>query len=193
MPKKVAVMLDGGHLRALAKKARRTYDPNYIEKIGLACAKAGDEVYRILYYDCPPYTGEVTLPVSGTKKILSGSSLWLEQLSHKDFFAVRRGTLKFRGFVPKRVLSSGAPTDGDFKAQFEQKGVDMRIGLDMAIFAEHRSVDLIALATNDTDCIPAMKHARRSGVQVALVVVPNYTPAPDLLSHSDFQYKIAWP
>jgi len=45
----------------------------------------------------------------------------------------------------------------------------MRIGIDMANLSSNRSVDLIALATNDTDCIPAMKHARRSGLQVALI------------------------
>jgi uncharacterized LabA/DUF88 family protein len=40
----------------------------------------------------------------------------------------------------------------------------MRIGIDMANLSSNRSVDTIALATNDTDCIPAMKHARRSGL-----------------------------
>lgn len=53
----------------------------------------------------------------------------------------------------------------------------MRIGLDMANHASNRSVELIALATNDTDCIPAMKYARRAGLQVALVCLPNCSPA----------------
>lgn len=84
-------------------------------------------------------------------------------------------------------------TDADFDAKFEQKGVDMRIGLDMASLSATRSVELIALVTNDTDCIPAMKHARRAGLQVALVAVPGYSPAPELLEHSDFRRNIAWP
>jgi len=66
----------------------------------------------------------------------------------------------------------------------------MRIGLDMAIFSEHKSVDIIALATNDTDCIAAMKHVRRSGVQVALVTFKNCKTATGLLEHSDFNYPI---
>ena len=78
-------------------------------------------------------------------------------------------------------------------AEFEQKGVDMRIGLDMATFSSTRSVDLIALATNDTDCIPAMKHARRAGLQIALIVVPGYNPAPELMAHADFHRAILWP
>jgi uncharacterized LabA/DUF88 family protein len=64
----------------------------------------------------------------------------------------------------------------------------MRIGLDMATLSTNHSVDLIALVSNDTDCIPAMKHARRAGIQVALISVPGYNPAPELLAHSDFAY-----
>ena len=37
--------------------------------------------------------------------------------------------------------------DADFAPKFQQKGVDMRIGLDMATIAANRSVDLIALMT----------------------------------------------
>ena len=80
-----------------------------------------------------------------------------------------------------------------FIPDFEQKGVDMRIGLDMATLSANRSVERIALATNDTDCIPAMKHARRAGLQVALLTFPGYQPAPELLEHSDFRRNIEWP
>ena len=69
----------------------------------------------------------------------------------------------------------------------------MRIGLDMAVISAAKSVDLIALATNDTDCIPAMKHARKAGLQVALVVVKGYDPAPELRAHADFCRTIKWP
>jgi uncharacterized LabA/DUF88 family protein len=97
--------------------------------------------------------------------------------------------------VPKHIpINSGAALqDTDFEPEFEQKGVDMRIGLDMAVFSAHRAVDLIALATNDTDCIPAMKHARRAGLQIALVIVPGNTPSPELLAHCDFNRTITWP
>jgi len=195
MAKKIAVMLDGGHLRVYAQRAGHPFNPNYIEKIGLACSLANEEIFRILYYDCAPYVGTVVMPVSGASKQFRGNDAWMHELSRKNLFAIRRGVLKFRGFVPKKIpLTPTVPLiDADFKAQFEQKGVDMRIGLDMAIIAVHRAVELIALATNDTDCIPAMKHARRSGMQIALVVVPGYTPAPELLAHCDFRRQISWP
>jgi uncharacterized LabA/DUF88 family protein len=196
MPKRVAVMLDGGHVRVYANRSGKNFDPAYIEKIGLACAlPTVEEVFRILYYDCAPFTGTATLPVSGAKKTFTGSDQWLHELAKKDLFAVRRGVLKFRGYVLRNIpyVPAGPLQDADFEPKFEQKGVDMRIGLDMATMSSHRSVDLIALATNDTDCIPAMKHARRAGLQVALVVLPGYTPAPDLLAHADFHRAIPWP
>jgi uncharacterized LabA/DUF88 family protein len=197
MAHKIVVMLDGGHLRKNAKKAGKLYTPDYIEKVGAACSVGAEEILRILYYDCAPYTGSARLPVSGATQPFTGSDAWLHQLAKKDLFAVRRGTLKFRGFSldPPKIpyTPSAALLDSDFIPQFEQKGVDMRIGLDMAIIASNRTVDLIALATNDTDCIPAMKHVRRSGLQVALVVFPGYSPAPELLEHADFKRAVAWP
>jgi uncharacterized LabA/DUF88 family protein len=197
MKARIAVLIDGGHLRACARKSNRSFVPDYIEKVGHACALADEIIHRILYYDCPPYEGEAIQPVSGTKRTFTGSDKWLHELSHKDLFAVRFGVLKFRGFVLKRSRIPFTPTvpltDSDFEAKFEQKGVDMRIGLDMATLSVSKSIDLIALVTNDTDCIPAMKHARRAGLQVALVTVPGYNPARELLAHSDFRRNIPWP
>ena len=96
--------------------------------------------------------------------------------------------------MPTKIpIAKSALTDADFKPQFEQKDVDMRIGLDMANYAANRSVTLLALVTNDTDCIPAMKYARRAGLQVALVCVPGYQPAHELLAHCDFRRDIQWP
>jgi uncharacterized LabA/DUF88 family protein len=195
MSKKIAVMLDGGHVRVYAKKVGYAYLPDYIEKIAHSCATADEEIYRILYYDCAPFVGTTTLPASGQKKDFQIRDGWLHELAQKDLFAVRRGVLKFRGYVLRKIpfQSVGPLQDADFKPSFEQKGVDMRIGLDMAIFASNRSVELIALATNDTDCIPAMKHVRRSGIQVVLIELPGCKPTPELLAHADFRRRIAWP
>jgi len=193
MPR-VSVMIDGGHLRVLARKAGHNYDPDYIEKVAHACVMADEVLLRILYYDCAPYNGKVSLPVSGAEHEFKGSDAWLKQLAAKDLFAVRRGVLKFRGFKPKKIpIASAALTDADFKPDFEQKGVDMRIGLDIANQADHRSADRIILISGDTDCLPAMKQARIQGLQVVLISFPNSRVAPELLWHSDFSRVIAWP
>jgi uncharacterized LabA/DUF88 family protein len=188
-------MIDGGHVRALARAAKHKYTPDYIEKVALACVAADEEPLRFLYYDCARFVGTVKLPVTQAPHEFKASDQWLKDLAAKDLFAVRRGVLKFRGWKPKRgsLKAGGPPADADFEADFEQKGVDMRIGLDMATFSERRSVDRIVLLTGDTDCVPAMKQARKAGLQVVLVSLPNARKIPELLWHSDFERLIAWP
>lgn len=194
MSDRIAVMIDGGHLRVLAKMNGLAYTPDYIEKVAHACALPDEAVLRVLYYDCAPFSGEVDLPVSGGKHQFSGSDAWLMKLAKKDLFAIRRGVLKFRGWVPKKTpLTPDGASDADFKPTFEQKGVDMRIGLDFATFAENRAVTRVVLISNDTDCVPAMKYARKAGIQVALATFPKHKCASELLYHSDFERRVAWP
>jgi uncharacterized LabA/DUF88 family protein len=191
---KAAVLIDGGHLRVLAKQAGFDYDPDFIEKIAHACVADGESLFRALYYDCAPFTGKARKPVSGEMYEFKGSDAWLKNLAQKNLFATRIGVLKFRGFKPKRIPVAGrALTDNDFKPDFEQKGVDMRIGLDIANFANERSVDRIVLVTGDTDCVPAMKYARIAGLQIVLAEFDNHKLAPELLWHTDIKRNVGWP
>ena len=50
----------------------------------------------------------------------------------------------------------------------EQKGVDLRIGLDIARLALREMVGTLVVVTGDSDFIPAFKFARREGVRVYL-------------------------
>jgi uncharacterized LabA/DUF88 family protein len=191
---KASVLIDGGHLRVLAKNARILYDAGFVEMIAHSCLSKDETLLRVLYYDCAPFQGKVKLPVSGNIHEFTGSDTWLRDLASRDFFAVRRGILKFRGFKPKQIPIAGRPLqDDDFVPIFEQKGVDMRIGLDIANHATQKSVDRIILVTADTDCIPAMKHARIYGLQIVMARFPNQRLAEELLWHTDLQRHIEWP
>jgi uncharacterized LabA/DUF88 family protein len=192
---KVAVLIDGGFLRIVAKKAKKDYDPDFIEKFAHSCSSADESVFRVLYYDCAPYGGTVKLPVSGSSHTFSSNDAWLHALSHKDLFAVRRGVLKFRGYKPGKtpVATKSALTDADFTPDFEQKGVDMRIGLDIAAYSANHAVDRIILVSADTDCVPALKYGRRAGLQTVLIEPQNNKLAPELLSHADFKRVVPLP
>jgi uncharacterized LabA/DUF88 family protein len=191
---RVVVMMDGGHVRACARRAGKTYDPDYIEKIAHLSIDSKEQALRVLYYDCPPFQGSVKLPVSRTVKQFTSSDYWLKELAAKDLFAVRLGKLKIRGFERKDQTSVVTNlTDDDFRPVFEQKGVDMRIGLDIASYSTGRLADRIILMTGDADCIPAMKHARKAGLQVVLVEFPNARPVPALKQHADYVRKVPWP
>jgi uncharacterized LabA/DUF88 family protein len=195
MAKKVIILIDGGFLRVKVNKAGKKYDPEFISKFAQKCITVDEEIFRVLYYDCAPYAGTVRLPVSGNSYAFTGSDKWLEELAQQDLFAVRRGVLKFRGYKPKQtpVNPAGPLTDADFVADFEQKGVDMRIGLDIAAYSTNRSIDRIILVSNDTDCVPAIKFGRKSGLQVIIAELPTNKVAPELVMHSDYKRRVSWP
>jgi uncharacterized LabA/DUF88 family protein len=69
----------------------------------------------------------------------------------------------------------------------------MRIGLDIATYSAMRAIDRIILISGDTDCVPAMKHARKAGLQVVLIAFPEHKIASELLEHADHQRIVAWP
>lgn len=192
---KVAILIDGGFLRAQARVAHYKCNPDFIEKFALKCVAGDETLLRILYYDCAPYSGTGKRPISGSVEQFSKNDQWLKNLAARDLFAVRRGELKFRGYKPKKTpLALNAPlSDNDFRPDFEQKGVDMRIGLDIASYSTSKHVDRIILVSGDTDCIPAMKHGRKAGLQIVLVKLQNSKPAPELLWHCDFQRQVGWP
>ena len=193
--KKVAILIDGGHLRILARKAGLKYDPEFIETVAKACLSSDEDLLRTFYYDCPLFKGTCKRPVSGEDEVFTGNDDWLMKLASKDLFAIRLGVLKFRGYKPRKTKTPGRElTDEDFKPDFEQKGVDMRIGLDIAHFSVTRAVERIVLITNDTDCIPAMKYGRRAGLQIVLMSFPGHRAAPELLHHTDLHRRLTeWP
>jgi uncharacterized LabA/DUF88 family protein len=132
--------------------------------------------------------------VSGTDLIFITSDAWLHELSHKNLFAVRRGILKFRGFRPRKTPVAPAQlTDADFEPIFEQKGVDMRIGLDIAAYSDNRVVERIVLVSGDTDCVPALKYGRRAGLQTVLIEPAGAKISPELIAHADFKRAVKLP
>lgn len=56
----------------------------------------------------------------------------------------------------------------DLRLGLRQKGVDMRIGIDISTLTLKKQVDTIILVTGDSDFVPAAKLARREGVEFLL-------------------------
>lgn len=75
-------------------------------------------------------------------------------------------------------------TEGDVTVDFRQKGVDMRIGVDVASLAFKRQVDQIVLIAGDADFVPAAKQARREGIDFILDPMWQRIP-PTLNEHID--------
>lgn len=65
-----------------------------------------------------------------------------------------------------------------------QKGVDMKIGVDIASLAYKKQVDKIVLISGDSDFVPAAKLARREGID--FVLDPMWVDIkPELFEHID--------
>lgn len=143
------------------------------------------ELYRIFYYDCPPLKKTVYHPFlkRGIDFGRSETYQWAEdffaELKKKRKVAVRMGELSDANahfeLAPGKLKSllQGSITmddleERDFTISFEQKGVDMRIGIDIASLTYKKQVSQIILIAGDSDFVPAAKMARREGIDFIL-------------------------
>lgn len=104
----------------------------------------------------------------------------LDHLRKQPYFAVRLGEIdensfqwKFRDYekfkqILRKEISIDELTEKDFVLDIKQKGVDIKIGLDIATLSNKHQVEKIVLITADSDFIPAIKHARKEGIIIQL-------------------------
>lgn len=201
--KKVAILIDGGFLSAVYHT--KTSNSLHEDKIIPICndiIKDTEEIFRIYYYDSPPFGGKVSNPIS--KKITDYSqtgmyravSIFHRKLAQKDLIAFRKGTLSCSGWKLTREvmdkLKEGEEIrlkPEDLKLDLKQKIVDIKIGLDIAWISSKKIVDKIILITEDNDFIPAMKLARREGLHITVVEIGDHLSA-DMKMHSDETLKL---
>lgn len=81
------------------------------------------------------------------------------------------------GLLPKVKLRLGR-----FGFDGQQKGVDLRIGLDMVAHARNGAIDTIVLVSGDDDLTEAVEEAQVHGVEVILLAVPNGEGQPHSVS-----------
>jgi uncharacterized LabA/DUF88 family protein len=104
---------------------------------------------------------------------------FLACLKEKRKVALRLGSLDVNNSVytltydaAKKLCSGSLQVENLKEEHFEltlrQKGVDMKIGMDIASFAYKRQVDQIVLVAGDSDFVPAAKLARREGIDFIL-------------------------
>ncbi len=176
------------------------------EVYGQRCETHGDQslfrlLYRTFYYDARPYNQKVQLPISEKMKNYANSdqamfrNALFDILRHRPRFAVRLGDVRktkdswiLKAEAQKQLLKGeknvGQLGDEDFNPAFHQKGVDMRIGVDIASITLKRQANIIILVSGDADFVPAAKCARREGVQFILDPLRRGVH-PDLFEHID--------
>ncbi|WP_200829155.1 NYN domain-containing protein [Arcanobacterium ihumii] len=88
-----------------------------------------------------------------------------EELESQSGYILRPASLKAI-LSGKKELSD--LKEHDFFLDIIQKGVDMRLGLDIASLAERGHVNQIIMISGDSDFVPAAKLARRAGIDFIL-------------------------
>lgn len=142
------------------------------------------ELYRVFVYDCPPFEGKLHHPIS--KQLIDFSKTpaavfrhaFHRRLKQKRKVALRLGHLSdvrhwtLKADVMQDLLKGKRDftslTEADLLLDIKQKGVDMRVGVDVASLAYKKQVDRIVLLAGDADFVPAAKLARREGVDFIL-------------------------
>lgn len=159
------------------------------------------QLYRTFVYDCPPLTKKAHNPISGRSIDFSRTPIaeWRfqfhDELRKMRKVALRLGHLNERGAewvlrpdLLKQLLSRQLRVEDlsadDVMYRAPQKGVDMRIGLDIAALSYKRLVDQIVLVAGDSDFVPAAKLARREGID--FILDPMWADIrPELREHID--------
>lgn len=207
---KTAILVDGGFYRKRAKHLWGPHSPQetadglitYVRR-HLREHLYVHELYRIFYYDCPPVSKQIYHPLH--KKTLNLAATpdysWMQEflgcLKEKRKVALRLGSLDEHNSVctltydsVKKLLDGSLTlddlSDNNFELILRQKGVDMKIGMDIASLAYKRQVDQIILIAGDSDFVPAAKLARREGLDFVLDPLEmEISKNKDLFEHID--------
>jgi uncharacterized LabA/DUF88 family protein len=194
---KVAILIDGGffvqRFKALnSGKSPQRFDVELLivdimkQVRGKSAEHCNNEIMRTFYYDCEPYSKKIK-NLEGNEIDYSASTVCLNQsqflksLKAIDQFALRFGELSFASWK----LNSYQPHKKPIP-DFRQKGVDMKIGLDMAWMASKRTIDKIVLVTGDSDFISPIKLVRREGILIYMYIMQSKVIKTSLLEHADF-------
>ena len=118
-----------------------------------------------------------------------------DKLRRQRFVALRLGETKAQNYMwqlhpnaLKELVQKKKQfedlTDDDFATTIRQKGVDMRMGIDMVAMILKKQANIFVLVTGDADFVPAAKLVRREGGHIILDPLRNYVP-PQLFEHID--------
>jgi len=188
--KPTAILVDGAFFLKRYRKCFRgsnDHTPAQVSKnmYTMLLKHVEDEsLYRILYYDCPPLLNRAHNPITGKSIDFSKTDIAIfrlqfhQELKKQRKVALRLGYLKVKGgwqirptlvkeLLNKKIKISDLK-EGDVFYDVKQKGIDIRIGIDIASLSYKRLVSKIILLSGDSDFVPAAKLARREGVDFVL-------------------------
>ena len=195
-----AILIDGGFAKRKLGSAKQHATAEDFQQLSKRIQSSPHlsemRLHRIYYYDSTPLATAHQKPLSGElvefgeHPIAARSRRLFDQISQQSFTALRLGELAFNGWEisAKKINKANATSleiySDDLRPQISQKGVDMRIGMDIAALTLKKQVQVIVLVSGDSDFVPAMKFARREGINLFLNPLGQKVKS-SMLEHSD--------
>lgn len=167
-----AVFIDGAYLEKVLQHDHGSVRIDFGRLV--AAMVEGDELLRAYYYHCLPYQGNP--PTTEEKKRYGARHRFFTALRHIPRFEVRLGRLAFRG------------RGRDGEPRFQQKRVDLMLGVDMALLAGKNRIAKMVLFSGDSDFTPAVEAVKNEGVLTTLwhgSRAPEVRPSAELLQACD--------
>jgi uncharacterized LabA/DUF88 family protein len=193
---RAAVLVDGGFFHKRYQrifKGAHDHTPEQVadnlQKMVEQYLGADFRLYRMYYYDCEPLQKKFHHPLTG--KVIDFARLpsakfrinFFEVLKKRKKVQLRLGKLKenktwrIRSFCTADLLKGKRSIadlhESEVVLEVRQKGIDMQIGIDIAMLAWKKLADRIVLIGGDADFGPAAELARNEGVQFEIDPMEN--------------------
>jgi uncharacterized LabA/DUF88 family protein len=164
-----AIFIDGGYF---AKVLEKHFSKAKVDFQRLSDELSGsNERLRTYYYDCMPYQSNPATPEERTKHAVKA----------KFIHAISRAVQRFQ-FRQGRLRKTGAGT-------FEQKRIDVLLGVDMVRLCSKKQIHLVILIAGDADLVPAVEACKEEGAIIRLYYHPS-SISDELLNVCDERYEI---
>jgi len=173
---RLAIFVDGAYLEKVAQKNNVRVDYEKLSSEILTRVKARTpaapmDLLRTYYYNGSPHQSNP--PTDDERKFFRKRRRFYDALERLSSFTVRLGVVKFRG------------QDNQGRPIYQQKQVDLLLGLDFALLSVKRSITHAAVVTGDSDMVPALEVAKTEGIAVWLFTGEPQSHARELWHAAD--------
>ena len=178
----LAVFIDGGYIDAISRQHFGGLRVDY-QKLSTEIRRTIEERssgplehLRTYYYTCPPYQDDP--PTEEDRRRLSGYQRFRDAVGYLPRFELREGRLQKTG------------DDADGRPIFQQKRVDLLLGLDIALLSAKQQITHVALLAGDGDFHPALRVAKQEGVSFWLLHGPRGSYSRELWHEADERVEL---
>ncbi len=181
---RLAIFVDGAYLEKVAENNKVWVDyeklsSEILTRVNARTPTAPMDLLRTYYYNGSPHQSNP--PTARERKLVRKRRQFYDALERLSSFTVRLGVVKYRG-----KNNQGQPI-------YQQKQVDLLLGLDFALLSAKRSITHAAVVTGDSDMVPAFEEAQREGIAVWLFTGQKQSHARELWQAADERVDLDQP